>query len=130
MLLQQAAHALFRLQVPLVFNADWVANPRSAPFTLRAGVSHVSTDTSNDSAWTFPTLSHHLCLHSAAVLTASVSSRPPRGNALAEDEAQGNGEGFDLEQLRAEETPSDLVSVRVKLPDGTIEVCCIEFLLC
>lgn len=107
-----------------MFNADWVANPRSAPCTLRAGVSHVSTDTNDDATWTFPTLSHHLCLHSAAVLTASFSSRPPGGNATAEDEAQGSGEALDLEQLRGAEAPSDLVSVRVKLPDGTIEVCC------
>lgn len=130
LLLQYVLHALFRLQVPLVFTADWVANPRSAPFTLRAGVSHLSTDTRNDSAWTFPTLSHHLCLHSAAVLTASFSSRAPRGSALAEDEAPRKGDQFDLDQLRAAETPSDLVSVRVKLPDGTIEVCCVELLRC
>lgn len=110
------------MQVPCVASADWVANARSSPFTVRAGLSHVSTDSIDDAAWNFPTLSHHLCLHSAAVVSASVTTRPPGSRALAE-EPQGSGEVLDLENLRAQDAPSELVNVRLKLPDGTIEVC-------
>lgn len=101
-------------------NADWISDS-ATPFTLRAGVSHVSSDSENNESWNFHSLDHHLCLHSAAALTATFSSRMAR-NVNATKEAPGNAEAFNLDHMRVEERPSDLVNVRVKLPDGTIEV--------
>eukprot|EP00892_Ulva_mutabilis_P009944 jgi/Ulvmu1/7321/UM035_0110.1 len=117
---RQFAHAGGWQQVPVVINADWVANPLSSPLTFRAGVSQVSSDTNDDAAWTFPNLSHQLHLHSAAVLTASFSRRA-MSHGTAERQANSSGQASDREPAEAEEPPQGLVNVRVKLPDGTIE---------
>lgn len=106
----------------MVATADWTADPQGSPFTFRLGCEHVSS-APNPKDWSFNNLSHSACLHGAALLTLCASSRPQRASAcVSQDSLQDSTSDIGLDGIRRDEPPSDLADVRLRLPDGTMQV--------